>query len=358
MTLPTVLKAPAARALAAFLALVAVTAAYLAERAEPVAPAAPVLAPAAPAVEGHFGWVPDPAAVGAVRDRFPDRADFTATEAFRAAYTGPDDVYLWEACKKVTGSVLPARNQGQVGACVGFGTAAAVEHLMCVELAASGGTSKEFRPVAPEVIYAGSRVEIGGGRVRGDGSVGAWAAEFVRRYGVVPRGVFGALDLSRYSESVCRDLGRSGVPAELEAVARKHPVQGIANVRTWAEARAAVRNGYPVAVCSRQGFRLERDADGFCPPAGVWYHCMALVGVRGGDRPGGFLVNSWGPAAHTGPRRPADAPAAGFWADARVIEIMLADGDSWAVSGFPGFPARRLDWYAGTGVGAVVGAAP
>ena len=29
-----------------------------------------------------------------------------------------------------------------------------------------------------------------------------------------------------------------------------------------------------------------------------------------------------------------------------VLDRMLADGDSWAFSGFPGFPARRIDWYA------------
>ena len=41
--------------------------------------------------------------------------------------------------------------------------------------------------LSPEVIYGGSRVEIGGGRIRGDGSIGAWAARWVRDYGVVPR---------------------------------------------------------------------------------------------------------------------------------------------------------------------------
>ncbi len=356
MKMPDALKAPAARLLAALLAFAAAVAAYLAMRADPPAsPPVPVQG-----VEEHYGWVPDPVAVGAVRQSLAGSGEFAATEAFRARYTGPDDVFLWEACRQVTGAVLPARDQGRVGACVGFGTAAAVEHLMCVEVAAnkSSGGRTEYRDLAQEVIYAGSRVEIGGGKVSGDGSVGAWAAEFVRAYGVVPRGVYAGQDLTRYSEARCRDFGRTGVPAELEAVARQHPVKGIANVRRWPEAQAAIRHGYPVAVCSRQGFRMARDADGFCAPDGVWYHCMALVGVRGGARPGGFLLNSWGPAAHTGPRGPGDPPAAGFWADAAVLDRMLADGDSWAFSGFAGFPARRLDWYAAVRPAGVVTTAP
>ena len=175
---------------------------------------------------------------------------------------------------------------------------------------------------------------------------GAWAAQFVQQFGVVPRGSFPALDLRIYDERLCRDLGRRGVPAELIPVAKKHPVQAIASVKSWTEARAAVRNGYPIAVCSSQGFTRTRDADGFCQPSGVWMHCMALVGIRGGSRPGGFLVNSWGPTAHTGPGGPGSPSPAGFWADAAVLDRMLGEGDSWAFSGFAGFPARKLDWYA------------
>jgi hypothetical protein len=29
-----------------------------------------------------------------------------------------------------------------------------------------------------------------------------------------------------------------------------------------------------------------------------------------------------------------------------VLDRMLGEGDSWAFSGFAGFPARKLDWYA------------
>ena len=50
-------------------------------------------------------------------------------------------------------------------------TATAIEHLLCEQIAA--GSCEEFRELASEVIYGGSRVEIGGGRWSG---VLAWFA--------------------------------------------------------------------------------------------------------------------------------------------------------------------------------------
>ena len=303
----------------------------------------PLPAPPPPPACGEFGWVHDPEAVQAVTAALPFPA-FADSEAFRAEYTGPEDVFLWDACRKVTGDVLPARDQESVGSCVSFGTASAIEHLICVQIAS--GANEEFRPLAQEVIYGGSRVEVGGGRIRGDGSVGAWAAKFVQDWGVVPRGVHGSHDLTEYDVRRCREYGSRGVPDDLEPLARDHPVVTVSKVGTWEECRAAIRNGYPIAVCSDQGFSMRRDADGFCPPRGTWMHCMAIVGVKGGDRPGAFVLNSWGPTAHTGPAGAGNPSPAGFWADAKVVDRMLRQGDSWAFSGFVGFPARELDWYA------------
>ncbi len=290
-----------------------------------------------------FGWVPDREQVRAISATLP-QPYFATTPAFRDPYTGPDDVFLWEASRKVLGKLIPPRDQGSVGSCVAFGTASAIEHLLCVQIA--GGSREEYRDLVQEVIYGGSRVEIGGGRVRGDGSVGAWAARFVVDYGVLPRGTFGRFDLRSYDVTRCREFGRAGVPDELEPEVRKHPVKAVSNVKSWDEARAAIRNGYPIIVCSSQGFQAHRDPEGFCSPRGTWYHCMALVGVRGGDRPGGFLLNSWGERFHSGPVGLGNPSPAGFWVDARVLDRMLRQGDSWAFSNVRGFPSRKLDWYA------------
>jgi hypothetical protein len=298
---------------------------------------APATRPDEPDLPRQFGWINDPDAVRHCLAEM-DCGTFRDTPAFAARWDGPEDVFLWESARTAAGGVLPARNQGSVGSCVGFATASAIEYLSCVQI--ENGEEEKYRDLAPEVIYGGSRVEVGGGRVRGDGSIGAWAAKWVRDYGVVPRGRHGPHDLRAYDEGRCRDFGRRGVPDDLEPIAKQHPVRGVANVRSWEECRAAIRNGYTVLVCSDQGFVMDRDEDGFCNPRGRWYHAMAVIGVRGGKRPGGFLLNSWGPDAHRGPRHPAGAPAAGFWAEAEVLDRMLRQGDSWAFSRFEGFPAR------------------
>jgi hypothetical protein len=295
----------------------------------------PTAHPASSDPPRHFGWIDDPDAVRecvAAMDCRP----FRTTAAFAAPWEGPDDVFLWDAARQATGAVLPPRDQKAVGACVGFATASAIEYLLCAQI--TNGAEEAYRDLAQEIIYGGSRVEIGGGRVRGDGSVGAWAAKWVKDYGVVARGIHGRYDLRLYDEARCRAFGRKGVPTELEQLAREHPVRGVARVQSWEECRAAIRNHYPVVVCSSQGFTMERDADGFCNPKGTWYHAMAVIGVRGGDRPGGFLLNSWGPDAHSGPRYPENAPACGFWADAAVLDRMLKQGDSWSFSEAVGFP--------------------
>ena len=89
---------------------------------------------------------------------------------------------------------------------------------------------------------------------------------------------------------------------------------------------------------------MRRDSEGFCAPRGVWNHCMALVGYRRTGRAGGFLLNSWGGQAHTGPLGEGNPSPAGFWAEATVIDRMLRQGDSWAFSRVRGFPRRQLEW--------------
>ena len=58
-----------------------------------------------------------------------DCGTFRDTPAFAAAWDGPENVYLWESARTVTGELLPARDQKSVGSCVGFATASAIEFL-------------------------------------------------------------------------------------------------------------------------------------------------------------------------------------------------------------------------------------
>lgn len=296
----------------------------------------------------HFarGWIADPGVIAENLDA-TKTLHFSATPAGMALLAGDEDVYLWRAVRKAAGKPAPWYpniDQGSVGDCVGAGNKHCVDVLQGIQIA--NGARFQWKPVSLEVIYAGSRVEIGGGRIRGDGSVGAWAKDWLQKYGALPMEKVGNYDLSNYSESRARSWGRSGVPKDLETAAKQFPVKGGALVRTWGDVDRSIRQGYPVAVCSNQGFTMTRDADGFCRASGTWAHCMAIIGVRGGAKPGGFILNSWGDKAFTGPVYPSDAPVAGFWADPKTIERMVSQGDSFALSDMQGFPSRKLpDWF-------------
>lgn len=301
----------------------------------------------APALPSHLatGWIADPDAVEQVAQALPERYFRNTPACDVAADEIPKDVFLWETQRKATGDLLPPRNQNPVGSCVGFGTVDAVETSMCVQI--SLGAPEEFKALSQEIVYAGSRVQVGKGRIRGDGSVGAWAAQFVKDWGVVARGRYPGYDLSEYNPTLCRSLGLKGCPPELVEEAKKHPVKGIAQVRNAEEARRALASGYPIAVCSNQGFSADRDADGFCRAQGSWAHCMSVLGYQtSGTRKGFYIRNSWGTLYHRGPVGAGNPSPAGFWAEWSVVDRMFAAGDSWAFSDVKGFPARKIDWFA------------
>jgi hypothetical protein len=127
-------------------------------------------------------------------------------------------------------------------------------------------------------------------------------------------------------------------------------------VENFTDLSRAITSGYAVAICSGQGFTMTRDKDGFCAARGSWSHCLAAVGKRGGSRPGALIWNSWGPKSNSGPHysgvpgmtMPPAFAGCTFWADADVVDSMLRGGDSFALSGYDGFPPRRIpSWSEG-----------
>jgi hypothetical protein len=300
----------------------------------------PIPTPEFDATAYAMGWVADPDAVAEVAAQQPFQA-FRDTPAFRDT-KDEADAFLFQAFEKATGAIPPARNQGQVGSCVSFGTCAAVDCLIAI--AFTQGATGEYHDTVQEAVYGGSRVQIGGGRIRGDGSIGAWAAEWVRTRGAIARGKVGNYDLSTYSESRCRAWGNSGCPKDLEPTAKEHPVQGITQVKSAEEAKRALINGYPIACCSNQGFSSTRDADGFARAQGNWGHCMAWLGYRA-DKKAFFVWNSWGNSWITGPKGPGNPPEGGFWCSWEVADRMAKQGDTWAFSDVKGWGARKIDWF-------------
>jgi hypothetical protein len=297
-----------------------------------------------------FGWHKDDDAIGVNLD--PSKTlHFENTPAGRAVQ-GDEDVFLWRAVRKAAklpDTQYPNVNQQNVGCCVGCGWKHSSDIVQATAIAS--GKAFEWKPISVEVIYAGSRVDVGNGRISGDGSVGAWAKDYVQnKGGIAAMQKYDSVDLSTFSPSRARAWGRSGAPSDVKAAAKEHPVKGCALVKSWDDVKKAIQQGYPVAVCSNQGFTMERDATGKARPQGSWGHCMCVCGVRStaeGRAEGAFILNSWGDNAHTGPVWPSDMPVAGFWADASVIDRMVKQGDSFALSDVQGFPARKVlpDWF-------------
>ena len=281
------------------------------------------------------GWVNDPAAVQAVieSDGIKPVGEYLAPNGGRTIKTDLT-VYL----KKVHGEKWYI-SQGTCGSCVAFGAAIACDTLIAIQVV-DHGMDKPSGRTDPMTIYWGSRVEIGGNRLGGQGSVGAWAAKYLKDYGVIPQAKYPEIDLSTYDASVCCGRhARQGVPDGLESVARQHPVKSYAQVRSFEEVARAIENGYPCTVASNQGFSKQRDANGFAKPQGSWGHQMAILGVRH-DIPGALIGNSWGQYF----QGTCDISSSCFWCDARTLERMLGQGDSFALSDFEGWPIKSLSF--------------
>lgn len=252
----------------------------------------------------------------------------------------PKTTKLWDFAKKVTGAHLPNYKQ-EIGDCVSFGAKNVVEYLSCVQIAQ--GQRFEFHLVFPPFIYGTSRHDIGGDRINGDGSLGSWAAEAVKRFGILFADDAG---VPHYGGDVASQWGsRSGPPKGMYELAKDNPIKTTAQVQNFDEAAAAISNGYPVTVASNVGFAghnmqgVVRNGKLFEDRSGSWGHQMCFIGVDMSDR-SLFCLNSWGSNLWT--NQPDDSPPGGFWVTERDANTMLSD-DAWAFSQFEGFPAQKLD---------------
>jgi hypothetical protein len=273
-------------------------------------------------------------------------------------------VFFWEAEQIVLGALLATWNQLQVGSCVGFGSTRNAQDLELAEIAGGIGDPERWAGAegCPEITYAGSRVEIGGGRINGDGSNGTWAGAWFNRFGFTVRGVYGNLDLRTYNQTTCRQLGDRGVPPEIEALAKAHPVTQVALVTSATEGWAAIGGFKPIPVCSNQGFAMQRNPDGTCTPRGTWAHCMATRGramitrTRGNKASARRCViigNSWGNylgdgnnvieyIAKDGSLKTIVLPPGHFAVEVDVWDSMLRQRDSMAYAGLSGWQAVKL----------------
>lgn len=270
--------------------------------------------------------------------RFSNLGLLREIESINRVYVKDVDVY----CIEVEEDHSFIANGIATHNCVSFSAKNAMEYLQCVQIAL--GQRQQFKLIFPPYIYGISRVQIGGGRLWDDGSNGVWAAQGVMKYGVLSAD---AQNCPKYSGRVARSWGSSGPPNEFINIGKEHLVKSTAQVQTWDDLKATLSNGYPVTVASDYGFDMQPRSDGFNHYSTYWGHQMCAVGYDDGDsniEPHVCILNSWGDIfGHIKDfRTGADWPIGTLRVRRRDIEGMLNAGDSWAYSGFDGFPAQAL----------------
>lgn len=253
------------------------------------------------------------------------------------------NIRLWDAMLKVRGSHLPNVAQ-QIGDCVSWGAAHAVDYLQAVQIVR--GEPDAFKEAYPPYIYGISRVQVGkkhGSNFRGDGSIGAYAAEGLRDFGCLRSD---ASKVPPYSGNVAKEWGSKGAPDWAITEAKPFSVKTIAQVKSADEARDAICNGYTVTIASSWwGTTRIVPVDGrnVATRNTSWAHQQCLIGYDGsGNTPYFYVLNSWGDNAH--PRPLAGEPPGGYWVRYNDIDRICSEGDSWALSSFEGFPGEAIDW--------------
>lgn len=235
-----------------------------------------------------------------------------------------------------------------IGSCVSYGWGLSCDILASCDIAMRGEPESYGGRVFEASIYGFSRVEVRGQRnLGGDGSYGGAAAKAVTKYGTLHYGQdYNGKKFLATSGSIERQWGRDGVPDELEPFAAQHKVSQVTLVKTFEEAATAIQNGYPVAVCSMQGFSMTLK-DGYLTPSGSWAHCMMYAALRWQPEPALLCVNSWGNcySGSVDKNLPEAFQKSAGWVRAETCTRMLSGEDSFALAGYQGFAPRKLpDW--------------
>lgn len=278
----------------------------------------------------------------------------------RKSHTNRDPLLLTDALIALQPNFR--RGAQRIGSCVGWGWEICGRVAHAVDIVLDKEPTKFVGEFSIESCYGGGRCEARGRDFAGfqDGSYGSVTAKFVTKWGWLPRKNWGLVtgvsdhDVSVHSEERTKQWGAYGNGGKsdggkLDDVCKRYPASDCVLITNFDDAANAILNGWPIAVCSGQGFTQKRDSQGFCAPRGSWAHCMALLGVRFGSRPGLLCMNSWG-NSNSGPhgiQTHEEVMKASFWIDADVCTKMLRGQDSFAVCGVNGLEPRTIDWSLG-----------
>ncbi len=192
----------------------------------------------------NFGWT---ATQDGIKRFVRDKGIKYLGEKTSSVFTGSGSglrVLLTKYLEKELGIIVP-HNQA-LGDCVGQAYGFATDCLAVTQIHGMGLAEKFAGKASTEVAYAGSRYEIGyleRGNSRilyADGSWGGYAVDFLLKYGMLPRGVYGDVDLTKYNPSIARLWGRTGIPDGLEPQIKRHPIRSYALVKSYNDVRDAI----------------------------------------------------------------------------------------------------------------------
>lgn len=314
-----------------------------------------------PCDDVNFGVLEEPASTNI--------AQFGATFPLLDSASEKNLVLLWKHLEASLGAPIEPHKQTSEGDCVGQAFAIGVDILTATEIHLLNEQEQWVAKASIEMIYAGSRVEIGEGKMRGKpGSHGEWAAKYLQQYGVLHRLQYDKYDLRGYDPSRSRQYRDAGVPDSLEPIAREHPVKKYTVVSDFNEACDAMAGGQPVIICAsykpildRQG-KANRDENGFidletgeskrwCKKCRrfhgrrkKWQHAWCAIGFdRKSDNPGIYIINSHGKDWIDGPR-PHGLPEGAFKLSPENANLMIKDwGQAYAISAYVGHPGKRVE---------------
>lgn len=265
-------------------------------------------------------------------------------------------IVLHDACKKVTGSFLPAQNQPR-GTCTSRGLKRDLDVMQCVMIAA--GAPLAFKQTNHAIIYGLGREIAGmlGGNPNNEDDDGCTGAAVGR--GAVQGGELTYDDTTEpgdneNSDTLACQYGARGVPANYKEMAKSHLVKSMAQVKSTIQGRDLIANGYGFTVASNVGYEgirgqhvFARDKNGRAHRGGSWSHQMTVQGYTpdlNGDGPCFLIDQSWGPLSPDGPIGPIEIPTYSFWVLESDLAVQIAQNDSWTFSGFDGWPADLIHW--------------
>lgn len=320
----------------------------------------------------NFGRLVDPAETERIVSQLAHRDFYAAAPQLKGtgATAAQQDVFYPDLEQKVLGRVLASWDQSSIGSCVSHGWGRAVQDVLLIQIQMGGLEEWPGAEVCREAIYGGSRIEIGHSP-GGEGSVGAWAAAWVKQYGILLYLKYPSLDLTGgYTVARCRQWGDRGVPKDLEDLAKQHPCPDVVPVTTPEQMRDAICNFHPVAICGDTSRPMKRQPGGWCPKTGnQWGHCESERGhfvVKGGssspfggdgaapfagDVPAFAEQNSWGDYLGSENNQVTLASGREVTLSQGMYLSTYADrasdlrqGDTFAVASAKGWPRQTLDY--------------